>query len=68
MPFDYEGWRDYEQGWKITDIFPHHATGIKTHRDNFVLDFDEDELRQRIKDFCNPDIPDEESVIAIDYG
>ena len=22
MPFDYEGWREYEQGWKITDIFP----------------------------------------------
>ncbi len=60
MPFDYEGWRDYERGWKITDIFPQHATGIKTHRDQFVFDFDEDELRQRIKDFCNPDIPDEE--------
>ena len=60
VPFDYEGWREYEQGWKVTDIFPQHATGITTHRDHFVLDFDEDELRQRIKDFCNPDIPDVE--------
>ncbi len=60
MPFDYEGWRDYEKGWKITDIFPHHATGIKTHRDHFVLDFDENDLLRRIKDFCDPGNSDEE--------
>ena len=59
-PFDYEGWREYERGWKVTDIFPRHATGIKTHRDHFVLDFDEEELRRRIDDFCNPDVSDED--------
>ena len=40
VPFDYEGWREYEQGWKVTDIFPVNSVGIVTSRDKFVLDFE----------------------------
>ena len=60
VPFDYEGWREYQKGWSVTDIFQQYATGIKTHRDHFVLDFDEESLGRRIDDFCNSDIADEE--------
>ena len=48
-PFNYEGWRDYAQGWKVTEIFPVHSTGMVTGRDKFVLDFDLDVLRDRFK-------------------
>ncbi len=48
-PFDYDGWRDYAQGWKLTDIFPAHSTGMVTGRDKFVLDFDYDVLRERFE-------------------
>ncbi|MCY4010321.1 MAG: N-6 DNA methylase [Anaerolineaceae bacterium] len=51
VPFDYEGWREYEQGWNITDVFPINSTGIVTSRDNFVLDFDIEKLRQRMVEF-----------------
>ncbi len=62
MPFDYEGWREYEQGWSVTDIFPlpHYSTGIKTHRDHFVFDFDKSALLRRIEEICDLNNSDEE--------
>src|SRR5205823_3803881 len=32
---------EYESGWKITDILSVNSTGVKTHRDHFVVDIDE---------------------------
>ncbi len=49
---------EYEQGWKVTDIFPVLSTGIKTHRDHFVLDFDFKALERRIRDFRDLSIDD----------
>lgn len=66
VPQDAANREEYEQGWKVNEIFPLHSTGVKTHRDHFVFDFDAAELRRRIKDFRNPDI--EDSVIAHRYG
>jgi predicted helicase len=51
---------EYEKGWKITDMMPLTSTGIKTHRDHFVIDFDKSELEKRIKDFCDLTISDSE--------
>jgi predicted helicase len=51
---------EFEKGWKITDIMPSNSTGIKTHRDHFVIDFDKSELQKRIKDFCDLTISDSE--------
>ena len=56
-----EGWREeYEQGWRVTDIFKVQSTGIKTHRDHFVTDFEENDLRKRIEEYCDLSISDEE--------
>jgi hypothetical protein len=43
--------QQYEQGFKLTDIFRLHSTGIKTHRDHFAIDFDRDTLIRRIAEF-----------------
>jgi len=46
--------------WKsINEIFPINSTGIKTHRDHFVIEFDENTLRNRIVQFRNLSVPDE---------
>lgn len=50
----------YNKGWKISDIFRIQATGIKTHRDHFVTDFEKDDLRKRIEAFCDPTVSDTE--------
>ena len=60
VPFDYEGWREYEQGWKVTDIFPVNSVGIVTSRDKFVLDFERESLRERIARFRDRQISDDE--------
>lgn len=57
---------EYEQGWKITDVMPVNSTGVKTHRDDFVIDFDAKKLRNRIAEFRDLAIPDD--VIAQRYS
>jgi predicted helicase len=51
---------EYEQGWRLTDIFRLHSTGIKTHRDHFALDFERQTLQERIEAFRDLTIPDDE--------
>ncbi|MCL6436849.1 MAG: hypothetical protein K6T90_22095 [Leptolyngbyaceae cyanobacterium HOT.MB2.61] len=57
---------EYEQDWKITDVMPVNSTGVKTHRDHFVIGFDAEKLRSRIAEFRDLAIPDE--VIAQRYS
>jgi predicted helicase len=51
---------EYEQGWKITDVMPVNSTGVKTHRDHFVIDFDGENLKKRISEFRDLKISDDE--------
>ena len=53
VPQNTELREEYERGWKVTDCIPLNSTGIKTHRDHFVLDFDYKSLHNRIHDFRN---------------
>jgi predicted helicase len=51
---------EYEKGWKITNIFPVNSVGIVTSRDDFVLDFDEVNLKNRIEEFRETNLKDDE--------
>ena len=42
---------EYERAWKVTEMMPVTASGLKTHRDQFVTDFEADKLKDRITDF-----------------
>lgn len=59
VPKDFNLYDEYQRGWSVTDIFPVHSSGVKTHRDHFVIDFDEDALRERIKIFRDEKFSDE---------
>ena len=61
-PKDFDLATEYNQGWNVTDIFPVNSTGVKTHRDHFVIDFDLEQLRKRIEDFRNLTIADSEII------
>lgn len=41
----------YKQGFSVNDLFIIGSSGIKTHRDHFVIDKDEEQLIRRIKRF-----------------
>lgn len=47
--------KKYEKGIKITDIFDVYSSGVKTHRDHFLIDFDKNKLARRISEFYNLD-------------
>lgn len=51
VPRDYSLEGEYEKYWKITDVFPVNSVGIVTARDSFVIDFDKETLKRRIKTF-----------------
>ncbi len=51
---------EYEQGWKVNDLFPVNSVGIVTSRDDFVLGFDEIGLRNQIEEFRETSLSDDE--------
>ena len=51
---------EYRKAWSIAEIFPTHGTGFTTHRDHFVIDFDEAVLRKRIALFRGTALSDEQ--------
>ncbi|MBU2610506.1 MAG: N-6 DNA methylase, partial [Chloroflexi bacterium] len=53
---------EYKQGWKVTEIFVINSTGIKTHRDHFVLDFDQSLLKRRIHQFRDLSLSDADII------
>ena len=58
---------EYEQGWRVTDIFPINSTGILTARDHFAVDFERKVLEARICDFLDPS-HDDTTVRALHFG
>lgn len=50
---------EYNQALKITDIMPVHIYGFKSHRDHFAIDFNENDLKDRIKDLINTNLDKE---------
>ncbi len=60
VPMEEAYQEEYEDYWKITDIFPLNGVGMTTARDNFVIDMDETKLEERIRLFKNSNSSDEE--------
>jgi predicted helicase len=54
-----QGIEHYNNWLSIPDIFPVNSTGIKTHRDDFVVTFKSADLEERLRLFTNRNIPDE---------
>lgn len=50
----------YEAGFSVQALLPLNSSGIKTHRDHFVIDIERNDLEKRVCDFYNLDQPDRE--------
>ncbi|MDP2919545.1 MAG: type ISP restriction/modification enzyme [Dehalococcoidia bacterium] len=59
VPLNNDLLSEYEKGWKVTEIFPVNSVGIVTSRDDFVLDFDDKVLRNRIEEFLGTSVSDD---------
>jgi hypothetical protein len=58
--------KQYLKWLQINEIFPVNSVGIVTSRDNFVIGFNERELKNRILRLQNPSQPDEIILQAFD--
>jgi len=68
VPRDEAQLDEYENGWKITDIFPINNIAMQTHRDYFVTDMDRKILYTRISTFRNGIISDEQVRTQFNLG
>jgi predicted helicase len=59
---------EFGLGFKITDIFPINNIGMQTHRDYFVTDLDNNELRNRITEFRSSNVSDDELKERFNLG
>ena len=58
--------KEYEKGWKVTEIFPVNSLGIATARDSFTVHFTKDEVWATLMHFLSLSI--EEARIKFELG
>ena len=51
VPKDFALQKEYEKFWKVTEVFKKWSSGVKTHRDHFVVGFAKEEITQRLRIF-----------------
>jgi predicted helicase len=51
VPKQFKSSREYEAGWKLTDIFVVSGNGIKTERDNVTIHFEKKEVETVVHNF-----------------
>ena len=51
IPQDTKRLKEYERGWKVTEMMPVNVLGFQSHRDPFALALSQDELHQRMACF-----------------
>jgi Type ISP C-terminal specificity domain/N-6 DNA Methylase len=56
---DFENIEQYEKWFSISEIFPVNSTGVKTHRDDFVIAFKPQDLLNRLRIFKDKRQPDD---------
>ena len=59
IPQDEELREEYEQGWKVTDIFSVNVLGFQTHRDSFAIAHEKSDIERRIRDMLDETITDQ---------
>jgi len=58
VPKEEEGRNEYENGFRVDEIFPLNVTGIVTARDSVVIDMNEKTLLERMKKFADMEFSD----------
>lgn len=56
----YDAPAEYDTWPSIADVFPTNVVGFQTHRDQLVVAFTENELRERLERFADSTVPDDE--------
>lgn len=60
VPKNQKGSKQYDNGFRVDELFPLNVTGIVTARDGFAIDFDKKTLKNRMEDFANQNQTDDD--------
>jgi hypothetical protein len=60
VPVERRSRREYDVGWRVTDVFPVGSNGVQTSRDSLVVDFEKSTLLNRMGAFLDPELSDAE--------
>ena len=60
VPQDRDLRLEYDAGWQVSKIFPINTLGFQTHRDHFAIGFEREHLKERLKEFRDVKLSDEE--------
>ena len=50
---------EYEQGWRVTEIFPVSVLGFQSHRDHFAIAYEKTDIEHRVKDMFDKSVTDQ---------
>jgi len=59
VPKNQKGSKQYDNGFRVDELFSLNVTGIVTARDGFVIDFEKSVLKSRIEDFADQNQSDD---------
>ena len=66
VPKNFEVESVYKRGFSVSELFTINSSGIKTHRDHFVIDIDENTLIERITHFFDKTLSAQEAFEKFD--
>ena len=59
IPQDTKRRKEYERGWKVTEMMPVNVLGFQSHRDAFAVSFDKREIEARLTALRSPQFTDD---------
>ena len=59
IPQDEAVREEYEQGWRVTEIFPVSVLGFQSHRDHFAIAYEKTDIEHRVKDMFDKSVTDQ---------
>ena len=65
VPKDLSKNAEYQKYVAMNELFPIHSTGVLTARDHFVIDFEDQPLRERIDLFLNAEFSDDQVATSL---
>ncbi|MCI0474610.1 MAG: hypothetical protein L0Y55_00015, partial [Anaerolineales bacterium] len=68
VPKDFMTDSEYQKGWSVEDIFGCAISGVQTKKDALFVDFDKNDLEERISFLLNHRVGDEQKAERLGFG
>ncbi|HYI46875.1 MAG TPA: type ISP restriction/modification enzyme [Allosphingosinicella sp.] len=67
VPRDYELEESYQEGFSLVELMPRNQIGFQSHRDNFAVAFERQEIEKRLAHLRNPSLSENDLAEEYDF-